>query len=325
MTSDPDSKIPGTQPTLLSRIDQMMTEHPWYPRVLPFFAYIILLTLIGFVTDAAPQAYPFLYALQCVIVVAMLWRYRKLMPELTIRFHWLALPVGVFVFLAWVWVGMVIDEWSQMSHMGIADFTSHLWNWSIDPVAAPPVMNAAGEPFTFVDPVSRTQSVFVRMGLDDGNPLAWTAFVLRLLGMSVVVPLFEELFIRSAVLRSMNDRKNTMIGLTQMLSDFPLIGERIMDSRMGKEAEKHPPMFEAEFNRVPLGQLTVFGVIMSTLIFTISHAPRDYAGCVICGVAYCLLLWATRHKGLGPACWAHGITNALLWWYTLHTDDWRFL
>ncbi|MEX2213655.1 MAG: hypothetical protein WD768_05980 [Phycisphaeraceae bacterium] len=315
----------GSAPTLLGRLDHMMTEHPWYPRVMPFIAYILLLTIIGFIAERVPQTYAFLYPLQCIIVVAMLWRYRKLIPELTIRFHWLAIPVGVFVFIAWVWVGMVIDEWSQMKHMGLFEFTRHLWNWSFSPAATQGVTTATGEAFSFVDYASRSQSVFIRMGLAEGNALAWTAFILRLLGMSLVVPLFEELFIRSAILRSMNDRRNTMLGFAQVLSDFPLIGERIMDSRLGQEAEKHPPMFEREFHRVPLGQLTIFGVFMSTLIFTISHAPRDYAGCIICGIAYCLLLRATRHKGLGPVCWAHGITNALLWCYTLHTNDWRFL
>ena len=46
---------------------------------------------------------------------------------------------------------------------------------------------------------------------------------------------------------------------------------------------------------------------------------------VVCGVAYCLLLMVTRKKGLGPVIWAHGITNALLWVYTIQTDVWRFL
>jgi hypothetical protein len=42
-------------------------------------------------------------------------------------------------------------------------------------------------------------------------------------------------------------------------------------------------------------------------------------------VIYCLVLAATRARGLGPVVWTHGITNAALWAYTLYTDDWRFL
>jgi hypothetical protein len=32
-----------------------------------------------------------------------------------------------------------------------------------------------------------------------------------------------------------------------------------------------------------------------------------------------------RQMGLGPVIWAHGLTNAALWGYTLYTGDWRFL
>jgi len=86
-----------------------------------------------------------------------------------------------------------------------------------------------------------------------------------------------------------------------------------------------PLMFTREFNRTPFGVLSVFGVIASTFVFMLSHFPRDWPGIWVCGVAYCLLLAATRHKGLGPVVWAHGITNALLWVYTLNTGNWQFL
>ena len=45
----------------------------------------------------------------------------------------------------------------------------------------------------------------------------------------------------------------------------------------------------------------------------------------MCALAYCLLLSVTRAKGLGPVCWAHGITNALLWGYTVYYGNWQFL
>jgi hypothetical protein len=34
---------------------------------------------------------------------------------------------------------------------------------------------------------------------------------------------------------------------------------------------------------------------------------------------------ASGRLGLGPIIWSHGLTNALLWLYTLTSDDWRFL
>jgi membrane protease YdiL (CAAX protease family) len=302
-----------------------MAEHPWNPRVFPFLSYLVLLALIGFASDKAPAAYPLLYLAQVTIITGLLWRYRRLTPELTLTFHWLAIPVGVIVFIAWVWLGMISAEFTQARQAGLSAFTENLTRWALDPAHPPAMATATGQPFSFVDPNERAGSVFIRMGLSEGQPLAWFAFVLRLLGMSLVVPLFEELFIRSLMLRSLNSRRDTLTGIIQLAQDLPVIGDRLMGTRRAEEADKQPPMFEHQFNHTPLGHLTLFGVLASTLVFTLSHAPRDYAGCVFCGVAYCLCLRFTRHKGLGPVCWAHAITNTLIWVYTLHTDDWRFL
>jgi hypothetical protein len=307
----------GQPAGVLARLDAVMAESAWYPRVIPFFAYLILLAVSSAVAERLPLAYPFVYLLQIGVVAWLLWRYRRLLPELTLSFHWLAVPTGVIVFVAWVWLGMVVDELPRVQEVGLGAFTNDLVAWSINP--------APGDPAGFVDRDARSQSVFIQLGLEEGAALAWFAFTMRLIGMALVVPLFEELFIRSLLLRSFHSPRNSMLGVVQVAQDFPIIGERLMNTRIAQEADKLPPMFEAEFRRVPLGALSVFGVAASTLIFTLSHVPRDYAGCVFCGVAYCLCLYFTRHKGLGPVCWAHGITNALIWAYTLHTGDWRFL
>lgn len=323
--SHPHRQIGPATPTLLSRLDLVMAENAWFPRVIPFFTYLILLTLTSMVAEKIPATYPLFYTLQCGVVVWMLWRYRALLPELTLSFHWLAIPTGIIVFLAWIWLGMVIDEWDQAKQVGLATFTSNYAQWSVDPSATLDRVSPTGEPLQFVDATSRAESVFIQMGLADHNALAWFAFSLRLLGMSIVVPLFEELFIRSLLLRSLHSAKNTFIGMIQVAQDFPIIGDKLMGTKIAEEADKQPPMFEHEFKRIPLGAISIFGIAASTIIFTLSHVPRDYAGCVFCGIAYCLCLHFTRHKGLGPVCWAHGITNALIWIYTLHTDDWRFL
>ncbi len=315
----------GIAPSLLSHLDGAMTGHPWHPRVIPFLTYLVLLTITGLVADRLPAAYPFLYSLQITAVCWLLWRYRKLLPELTLSFHWLAVPTGVGVFIVWVWLGMVIDEMEQVKSVGLHVFTSNLVQWTIDPAVQTVVCGDAPITLQFVDESARADSVFIRMGLRDGAILAWTAFIMRLIGMSIVVPLFEELFIRSLLLRSFNNAKNTFIGIVQVAQDFPVIGEKLMGTKLAEEADRQPPMFEHEFKRVPLGAISVFGIAASTLIFTLSHVPRDYAACIFCGIAYCLCLCFTRHKGLGPVCWAHGITNALIWIHTLRTDDWRFL
>ncbi len=323
--NDQPAPLPEPALTLLGRLDAAMADHPWYPRFLPFIAYLFFLAAGQSISNAVPVAYPLVYALQCAVVIWLLWRYRKLLPELTLSFHWLAVPVGVGVFVAWVWLGMVIDEWDQVGRAGIGAFTDSLYHWTLRPGEGTGLAHEDGAAFSFVDDTALGDSIFVKLGLDENKPVAWIAFVLRLLGMSLVVPLFEELFIRSLMLRGLHQAKETRIGMIQVLQDFPGIGERIMLTKMAARANEHPPMFEKQFRETPLGKLSVFGVLASTLVFTLSHAPRDYAGCVVCGIAYCLLLWSTRHKGLGPVCWAHGITNALIWVYTLHTGDWRFL
>ena len=113
--------------------------------------------------------------------------------------------------------------------------------------------------------------------------------------------------------------------MLQALQDMPVIGDWMLHSKAAINASQQEPMFARMFNRTALGKITLLGFVLSTLVFTVNHALRDYPGCVVCAAAYCLLLWATRKKGLGPVVWAHGITNALLWVYTLQTGDWQFL
>jgi len=262
-----------------------MAEHPWHPRVVPFLVYGLFLAVIDFALPHAPASYPLLYTIQCGLVLWLLWRYRKLMPELTLSFHWLALPVGVAVFVTWVEIG------KAMVGMFPARFTA----------TQPHVVEQ-------MDPLLRYMSM-----------------ALRLIGMSVVVPLLEEPFVRSMVLRSMHRLRPTMIAAVQFIADLPLIGDWFMHTKLARRADHHPRVMGDMFDRTPLGKLSVFGVFISTIIFTSYHLPRDWPAAVVCGIAYCLLLAATRHKGLGPVVWAHGITNALLWAYTLQTGDWQFL
>jgi len=263
-----------------------MEQNPWHPRVVPFVVYIVMLSPVSAMKDWWAASYPVMYLLQCLPVAWLLWRYRGLLPELTLSFHWLAVPVGVGVTVVWLWLGK----------QAIA-----LWPGAF-----------AGEP---------VPSFFEEMGLVVG----WMAFSLRLIGMSVLVPLFEELFIRSLILRSFYRAKPTINGVLHIVQDLPVIGEWLMHTRYGQKIDQEPTYFGREFSRTPLGAMSVFGVFASTVVFTVHHLPRDWAGCVACALAYCWLLWVTRSKGLGPVCWAHGITNGLLWVYTLESGDWQFL
>lgn len=271
---------------LLTKIDAWMTSHPWHPRVVPFFVYVGMLPLIAGLRDQWPITYPFTYTFQCGLVIWLLWRYRRLLPELTLSFHWAAVPTGLVVAYAWIEMG----------------------SW---------MARTAPDQFAVDDPTNLVKQV--------GPTAGWVAMGLRLLGMSLVVPLFEELFIRSLLLRSFHRFKQVTLGVVQILLDVPLIGDKLFDTRLGNAANDTGHIFGPEFHRNQLGWLSVTGFVVSTAVFTIHHTPRDWPGCVACALAYCLLLRATSHKGLGPVCWAHGITNASLWAYTLYSDDWQFL
>jgi membrane protease YdiL (CAAX protease family) len=275
----------ATKERMLGRVNAWMAEHPWHPRIAPIMVYLLLLAVIDLATDRWPGAYPGLYVLQCGLVGWLLWRYRALTPELTVRFHWLAVPVGVAIAAAWVALG----QWM---------------------VATFPDQFATHEPHLFqqMPPAARNLS----LGL-------------RLLGMSLLVPLFEELFTRSLLLRSFHRPRRVAIGMLQWVQDVPLLGDWLMHTSWGRRADRHERVFAGEFEQTPLGRLSVLGVTVSTLVFMVNHQMRDWPGTIVCGLAYCLLLAATARKGLGPVVWAHGITNALLWAYTLYSGDWQFL
>jgi len=321
-----DQPVRNPPASALARLDTFMAASPWHPRIVPFFVYILGLFVGSFITEPLPAAIPALYLLQVGVVVFLLVRYRKLLPEMTLRFHWLAVPTGVGLLFAWVYLGYATNYLSLQ-----AQGTPYLG----------PVMdylvptNPAGSGKEGAAPHP------ILAGKEQFGPLwFWVTMISRLLGMSLVVPLFEELFIRSAVLRATRSSKRTKHALIQMLSDLPLIGEPIANSKAGKKANAMDPQFTEQFTTTPVGYITLFSVVASTVVFMLSHQRRDYLGCIACGVVWCLLVWYVNkpkkgqewrdqpdggRTGLGPVSWSHGITNALLWAWTLHYGDWQFL
>jgi membrane protease YdiL (CAAX protease family) len=266
-------------------LDRRINDQPMLARALPYLVYVLLLTGVAAAAGWQLWTYPVFYLVQCLIVAWLLWRYRGLTPELTIAFHWLAVPVGVLVAVLW---------------LGLGKAMIHLW----------PDQFAATEPHNF-----EKMSPQVR----------WVSLSLRVLGMSILVPLFEELFVRSLLLRTFHNAKKTAAGVIQMACDLPGIGDTLMHTKLAAWAEQYDNVFVEQFHQTPLGRLSVFGVTASTILFALGHGMRDWPGAIVCGVLYCLLLAATRHKGLGPVVWAHGITNLLLFLYSVQTQDWQFL
>jgi hypothetical protein len=269
----------------LAGLDDWMALHPWHPRVAPFLVYIFLLPVIDWGVSWNVHVYPLLYGLQCGLTAWLLWRYRRLTPELTLKLHWLAIPVGVAVTWAWIEMG----RWMEAT-------------W--------PARFVSDEPHYLPQM---------------HEPVRYVALGMRLLGMSILVPIFEEMFIRSLLLRSFHRPGPLLATVLQVVEDLPGIGDWLMGKPWAMEARRQREVLGQAFLATPLGALSVFGVTMSTLVFVAHHVPRDWPATVVCALAYCGLLWATRGKGLGPVIWAHGITNALLWGYSVGWNDWRFL
>ncbi|MBU1196588.1 MAG: CPBP family intramembrane metalloprotease [Proteobacteria bacterium] len=136
-----------------------------------------------------------------------------------------------------------------------------------------------------------------------GEPWDFSAFILRLIAASLIVPVFEEVFIRGYVLRAAlqwdQNRKNTQISspLGQML-DHDTIAD------------------------VPPGAWSVMAIVISTLAFTAGHLPSEWPA----SVAYSVLmsiLWIMR-KDLLSCMVAHGITNLALGIYVYFSGNWGF-
>lgn len=272
-----------------------MAENPWHARLAPIVLYVLFLPLEDWITGWALWGYPLVYTMQCAIVAYLLWRYRKLLPELRWRFHWLAVPTAVGLCAAWIWLGNAMI---------------HLWpSWCT--------------PDPGLHDLQRMQQA--------STPLFYSTIALRLLGMTLIVPMVEELYVRSAALRGLHSAKRSAVGLVQLACDFPLVGEWLMETRLGRRATASPAAFTWQLEHCPLGKLTAFGVFASTLLFMFDHQPRDWAGAVLCGLVWCALLWWTnrgerKRPDLGPVMWSHGLTNALLLaWCLYNGHQWYFL
>ncbi len=291
--STPTEQLPEDRARIswMGRVDHWMAQNPLHPRFVPLIVYVALLAGVGYARDWNPRTYPLLYTLQCGIVVWIILRYRKLLPEVNLRFHWPAAVIGLGCAAAWIGLG--------------------LW-----------IAGLGGDQ----PDASKPESMMAEMGLYVG----WTAMALRLLGMAIVVPIVEELFYRSVILRCCHRFKPTAVALVHLGQDLPGVGEAIDKTNLGSRADAYRRgVFGRMFLETPLGRLSVLSVTVSSLLWCLSHVSRDWLGTLVCGVGYAIVIWAAnrrgKKRGLGPAIWAHGITNAALWGYTLLQNDWRFL
>lgn len=270
---------------LLGHGDCWAAEHVWHPRAGPWFAYMVLLALTVAARDHLPESYGLLKVVQLALICGLIWRWRKLVPELTWRFHWLAVPVAIFLAMAWIWLN------EQMIEVMKPDLP---------------------------------KSMFEKLH-EDKVFYFWLAAIGHLLAMAIAVPMIEETFNRSLMLRSLHRPRQTATGLIQFLCDVPVLGDWLIHTRIGTRAAQADPMFAKQFEQIPLGQLSFFGVIASSIVFMLVHQRHDWPGAFLCGVVWCLMLRFTREKGLGPVIWSHALTNVLLWGYVIKSEIWHLM
>jgi membrane protease YdiL (CAAX protease family) len=159
----------------------------------------------------------------------------------------------------------------------------------------------------------------------ENESLFWVAAFAHLVAMCSAVPLVEEIFNRSLVLRAASDPSGIRAAILQLICEVPVIGGWVARSNVGKWANEYPVSLGQRFSATPLGKLTFTGVAVSTGLFMLVHSVADWPGAVVCGVVWCVQLQRTRQLGLGPVIWSHAMVNGLLWLYVVTGDAWQFI
>jgi len=156
----------------------------WWPRCLPFGAFIALLAARGAIESGSGGATePWLYAVQAAVpfvLLLLLWRnYTELREVPRSAKAWIATAaVGIVVFGIWI---NADSPWMRI-----------------------------GEPIARFIPLA-----------PDGS-LRWDLIAVRIAGAAIVVPIIEELFWRSFLMRWL-DRRDFLAQSPQLSSRFALI------------------------------------------------------------------------------------------------------
>jgi CAAX prenyl protease-like protein len=120
-----------------------------------------------------------------------------------------------------------------------------------------------------------------------GDRFVVPVLAVRTICMVLVVPIFEELFLRSFLLRYLD-------GLKEDVDDF---------------------------RTIPIGRFRWFSFLGVAVMMAITHHRWLRAG--LYSMLVTLLLY--REKRMGGVIWAHAVTNLALAAYVFHTGRWAFL
>ena len=188
--------------------------HAWISYVVP----MALFFAITMFESRAPAQYPYIYLLKVVLVTACLWAFQTPLRDLRCDGGVLlpAVLVGAAVFVEWVWLGP-LTHYPHFAFLGT---------------------RAEYNPFVAI-----------------GNPsLRGVFLVARFYGLVLLVPLVEEIFWRSFLLRVLTDPD--------------------------------------DFHRLRVGEFS--WVAFALVAFAFGTAHPEWLEAIVCAVAYGLLLRQTR-------------------------------
>jgi len=147
---------------MIASFRKHMSASPEYARFVPFFIFLVL----TFAGGMAGDDWKFwLYAAKVIVGAWLVWEMRKVVAEMRWAFSWEAVAVGVLIFI--VWVGL--DPYYPMVEILFKNTPESIWN------------------------------PFARFG--DDSLTAWLLFLIRIFGMTIIVPPLEEVFYRSFAYR----------------------------------------------------------------------------------------------------------------------------
>jgi CAAX prenyl protease-like protein len=198
------------------------SAHPWWPYVVPMGAFLALSSAEGYLPKLGggphPTWYPLAYAAKVAIVTALLVAARRTWADLRPR------PSAQAVALAVAIGAVVLVGWVGLERLPY------------------PRLPLTGERVAF-DPHAMR------------NPGRAAFLTARFFGLVLIVPLMEELFWRSFLMRLIIDR-------------------------------------DADFERVPVGRVTPVAAAITSALFAAAHP--EWLPALLTGLAWSWLLWKTR-------------------------------
>ncbi len=135
-----------------------------------------------------------------------------------------------------------------------------------------------------------------------GEQWSGTAFILRLLAASLIVPVFEEYLMRGYIFR------------------VALQWDELRKQKI--RSAIHDALDNRCIDDVAPGAWSVMAVVVSTVAFTVGHLTVEWPAAIVYSVLMSLL-WIVR-KDLLSCMVAHGVTNFTLALYVYYTGNWGF-